>query len=258
MILPPDQPPPCSIQSLRKITLKPYPPTGGLPQSHPRSPVWLQKTTFHKEQTHCVVQRIHKALETKQYYSAAFLDISQAFDKVWHTGLLYKLQGPLLYLLYTADLPTSPGTLPATYADDTSLLTTDRDPVVATQLLQTYLLAIQTWLKTWRMKANETKSNHVIFTTRRATCPPVHINDVQLPQSGDVKYLGLHLDRRLTWHKHIFTKRKQLGLTLTKMHWLLGRQYHLSTSNKLLLYKTILKPIWTYGIQHWNPGTIPI
>jgi hypothetical protein len=66
------------------------------------------------------------------------------------------------------------------------------------------------------MKVNETKSTHVTFTTRRATCPPVPINDVQLSQSDDVKYLGLHLDRRLTWHKHIFTKRKQLCLTLTK------------------------------------------
>jgi hypothetical protein len=83
----------------------------------------------------------------------------------------------------------------------------------------------------------------------------VHINDVQLPQSDDVKYLGLHLDRRLTWHKHIFTKRKQLGVTLTKMYWLLGRQSHLSTSNKLLLYKTILKPIWTYGIQLWGTAS---
>jgi hypothetical protein len=116
--------------------------------------------------------------------------------------------------------------------------------------------AIEDWLKTWRMKANETKSAHVTFTMSRATCPPVHINDVQLPQSDDVKYLGLRLDRRLTWHKNIFTKRKQLGLTLTKMHWLLGRQSQLSTSNKLLLYKTILKPLWTYGIQLWGTASI--
>jgi hypothetical protein len=130
-----------------------------------------------------------------------------------------------------------------------SLLTTDSDPAVALQLLQTDLLAIQKWLKTWLMKANETKSTHVTFISRRATYPPVHINDVQLPKSDDVKYLELHLDRRLNWHKHIFTTRKQLGLTLTKMHWLLGRQSHFSISNKPHFYKAILKPIWTYGIH---------
>jgi hypothetical protein len=43
------------------------------------------------EQTHGIVQRINGALENKQYCSAAFLDISQAFDIVWHTGLMYKL-----------------------------------------------------------------------------------------------------------------------------------------------------------------------
>jgi hypothetical protein len=101
------------------------------------------------------------------------------------------------------------------------------------------------------MKVNESKSTHVIFTTQHATCPAVKINDVQLPQSDEVKYFGLQLDRRLTWHKHIFTKREQLVLTLTKLHWLLGRKSQLSTNNKLLLYKTILKPIWTYGIQLW-------
>jgi hypothetical protein len=29
----------------------------------------------------------------------------------------------------------------------------------------------------------------------------------------------------------------------------------LSLSNKLLLYKTILKPIWTYGIQLWDTAS---
>jgi hypothetical protein len=66
------------------------------------------------------------------------------------------------------------------------------------------------------MKFNKTKSTHVTFTTRRATSPPVKINDVQLPQSDEVKFFGLHLDRRLTWHKHIFTKRKELALPSQK------------------------------------------
>jgi hypothetical protein len=67
------------------------------------------------------------------------------------------------------------------------------------------------------------QSTQVTVTTLTATCPPVGINDVQLPDE-DVKYLGLHLNRKLTWHKHIVTKLEQLGITLTKMYWLLGHK----------------------------------
>jgi hypothetical protein len=42
------------------------------------------------------------------------------------------------------------------------------------------------------MKANESKSIPITITTRRETCPLVHINNVQLPQE-DVKYLGYTL-----------------------------------------------------------------
>jgi hypothetical protein len=82
----------------------------------------------------------------------------------------------------------------------------------------------------------------------------ININSLQLPRE-DVKYLGLHLDRRLLRHKHIFAKRKQLGNTLTNMHCLLRRKSKLSTNNKLLICKTILKPICTYGIQLWGTAS---
>jgi predicted metallopeptidase len=102
------------------------------------------------EQVHRITKISHRTLENNQYCMAAFLDISQAFDRVWHDGLLYKLktflpantytilqsylmnrhfrtkyreaysslwlvlagvpQGsvlrPLIYLIYTAELPT--------------------------------------------------------------------------------------------------------------------------------------------------------
>ena len=36
------------------------------------------------------------------------------------------------------------------------------------------------------------------------------------------------------------------------MYWLLGRKSELSSFNKILLYKQVLKPIWIYGIQLWG------
>jgi hypothetical protein len=74
------------------------------------------------------------------------------------------------------------------------------------------------------MNANGSKSTHITFTTRRGMCPTVHINNVQLPRTEEVKYLGLHLDRRPTWHKHIFIKGKQVGIALIKMFWILGHK----------------------------------
>jgi hypothetical protein len=39
------------------------------------------------------------------------------------------------------------------------------------------------------------------------------------------------------------------------MHWILGQKSKLSTSNKILIYKAIVKPIWTYGMQLWGAAS---
>lgn len=43
------------------------------------------------DQVHRVIATIEKALEEKKYCAIAYLDITQAFDKVWHKGLASKL-----------------------------------------------------------------------------------------------------------------------------------------------------------------------
>jgi hypothetical protein len=55
--------------------------------------------------------------------------------------------GSLLYLLYTADLQTSPESTTATFADDAAVVVTDSNPSIASNKLQTKLLALQSWFK---------------------------------------------------------------------------------------------------------------
>jgi len=78
------------------------------------------------------------------------------------------------------------------------------------------------------------------------------MNNVLISMQPEVKYRGLHLEHRLTWRTHIKTKRHHLNLKLRGMYWLLGRRSKLSLQNKLLLYKCVLKPVWTYCIQLWS------
>ena len=53
------------------------------------------------DQAHRLVYKINNDLESKRYCSAAFIDISQAFDKAWHRVLLYKLKRALPHPEYT-------------------------------------------------------------------------------------------------------------------------------------------------------------
>ncbi|CAG7725662.1 unnamed protein product, partial [Allacma fusca] len=47
------------------------------------------------EQVHRAVNTITQALEKKQFAPAVFLDVSCAFDRVWHEGLIIKLRAYL-------------------------------------------------------------------------------------------------------------------------------------------------------------------
>lgn len=251
------------------------------------------------EQCHRLVNEISGALEGKKYCSAVFLDIQQAFDRVWHCGLLYKIKrllpapyylilksflserhfyvkvnneistyckieagipqgsvlGPMLYTIYTSDMPCMDNVTVATYADDTAFLATSSTTIEASSLIQDQINTLQTWLNYWNIKVNEQKSTHVTFSLRRDDCPAIVMNGSQIPKSNHVKYLGMHLDSRLTWNTHIKSKRSYLDIKVKKMFWLLGSKSELSLENKLLLYKSILKPIWTYGVQLWGTAS---
>jgi hypothetical protein len=40
-----------------------------------------------------------------------------------------------------------------------------------------------------------------------------------------------------------------------QIYWLIGKYSPLSLENKFLIYKRVLKPVWTYGIELWGCAT---
>jgi len=217
-----------------------------------------------------------------------FLDVAQAFDKVWHEGLNHKVRtilpkqyaeilesylterffrikqgdaysklkeikagvpqgsvlGPVLYLLFTSDLSKLENNIVATFADDTAILAVGSSNEGSTGELQTAINKIQKWTKKWHIQLNESKLVHINFTNRCCEHIPVTINNQKVQYANTAKYLGMTLDIKLRI-AHVKKKQEELGLRYKKMYWLIGRNSSLSLHNKLLLYKQILKPVWT-------------
>ncbi len=161
--------------------------------------------------------------------------------------------GPILYLLYTRDIPPMEESTIATYADDTAILAVGNNVVEATNKLQTSINTVSNWMKKWRIKLKETKSVHVNFTNKtNFNRIPITINTKQVAYANTAKYLGMTLDAKLRWKEHVKKKKEELNMKYRKMYWLIGRHSELSIHNKLLLYRQILKPVWTYGVQLWG------
>jgi hypothetical protein len=60
--------------------------------------------------------------------------------------------------------PQSSNTLLATYADDTVILSSSPNPILASVELQDHANKIEKWVKKWKIKINTEKSVQVTFT----------------------------------------------------------------------------------------------
>jgi hypothetical protein len=95
---------------------------------------------------------------------------------------------------------------------------------------------------------NVSKTELILFTKRRPPSPqPLQFRNVTIPWSNTVKYLGLLLDSKLLFTKHLQTVLHKATGTFLKAFPLLARDSPLTISNKLLLCSmiTYAAPVWT-------------
>jgi hypothetical protein len=143
-------------------------------------------------------------------------------------------------------------TITTDYADDRAILSIHSDPVVASQNFQSHLDLMEKWYTDWRVKINQTKSVHVTFNHKLTPCPDVFIYNTPITSALNVKYLGLTLDKRLTWAHHIKSKKNNLNQRLRLLKNFINNNKYTHINTKLLIYKSLLKPAWTYGLQFWG------
>ena len=158
--------------------------------------------------------------------------------------------GPLLFLIFINDLPNATNLYIKLFADDTFLCAQDNDLSTLESNINAELDKVFVWLASNKLTLNIKKSKYMMITKKRSI-PSINImiNDSNLDQCDSYKYLGVYIDKNLSWRDHIdYTCTK-----VSKACGALAKIRHCVDFETLRnVYHALLYSYLRYGIIAWG------
>ncbi|KAJ8890560.1 hypothetical protein PR048_010069 [Dryococelus australis] len=191
------------------------------------------------------------------YWKIIYSFLQNRTFKVTIDGALSSKRGitevlsPVLYALYTRDIPTHIGTGFTLYADDTAIYAKDRKATFAKAILRIMYKKLEEYWRQWAIKVNPSKSALLICNYNKRDNKPIHLYDKLLQEVKHTRYSGIQVDNKLTWYQHFHnTVNAPLG-NFVKIYPLLKFKKR-PTKTKLMLYKMITRPAMLNGAEVWG------
>ena len=162
--------------------------------------------------------------------------------------------GPLLFLIFINDFPNCSQNFKFTlFADDSTLARTFHNYLSTNDIKQQLSLnleEIRQWLKANHIKINTDKSYYISFSYRRLIdIGPIPFGEDSIHQSHSTKFLGLTLEKQLSYRKHILNISTKISKSVGIIHKLKST---LPSYILLTLYNTLILPYLTYCIESWH------
>lgn len=173
----------------------------------------------------------------------------ESAEKNIHSGVPQgSVLGPHLFNYFMADMPDIAPCEYFQYADDTAIFSTSIGRKHAIKNLQKAVDIIMKWFDRWKLELNIDKCGAMFFSPTNVRIPcKIRLSGREIPWLVDYKYLGFTFDRFLTGKAHISKIRQRVKILTGALSSLLKRNSILSIDNKLLIYKSVILPIITYG-----------
>lgn len=164
---------------------------------------------------------------------------------------------PILFLFYINDIPENPKTKIKLFADDTAISAESMNQDKAVEYIQKHLNELSTYYKKWKIKINPEKSVAIAFNNRRKTPKSkLKYNDVTIPYDTTVKYLGILLDKRLNFNKHVSATQKKIRYVAYCIGPYIKHDTPIEEKLKYTLIKAYMRPISLYAIPVWSSTNI--
>ena len=110
--------------------------------------------------------------------------------------------GPILFLIYINDLSHCSNLNSTLYADDSVLMLSHKNVNILKSIMEMELSKLNIWLSSNQLSLNLSKTKFMLFTKSSQNIA-IQIDGCDLMHSHCVKYLGVYLDDKLNWYKHI-------------------------------------------------------
>ena len=162
---------------------------------------------------------------------------------------------PTLFLIYINDVmgDVRGDVHSSLYANDLALWTSDKLMDGATWAMQCGPRSLESWSNKWLLRINESKTTYTSFTlsaTRHVA--ELLLNGTALREDEHPTYLGITLDKRLTWTAHIDQVRARAKQRLAMMRKLAGTSWGADTKVLKRLYVGRVRPVLEYGASAWS------
>ena len=190
-----------------------------------------------------------------------FVDVNNhpSYQRTTNIGLPQgSVSSPWLFNLYINDMHRSSDKLKFIhFADDTTIYLSGRDLNVLCRDICTELTKVDDWLMANRLSLNIDKTKFMIFTHNDFDIDEctIKIRDSTLSYVKSIKFLGIHIDDRLSYNVHLASLVKQLS----RVRGVLYRISNFLPPNIVRkLYYCLFYSRMIYGCVVWGGGGVTL
>ena len=165
--------------------------------------------------------------------------------------------GPLLFLIYINDFRLCLNECTSGhFADDTFIMYNNKNLKTIETIINTELKQVSKWLKLNKLALNAGKTELIFFHSLRHALNydgiSINFNGVKLFPADNIKYLGMYIDKYLSWDFHI----QQLSKKLSRANGVLSKLRHNTPIETCIqVYYAIFYSHLIYGCSIWGLTT---
>ena len=163
--------------------------------------------------------------------------------------------GPLLFLLFINDIVNSSTSLHfVLYADDTNIFFSHNNLQCLISHVQTEMQNVTRWFQVNKLQINKSKTKYMIFNFKeRSRMIPLNLNlrieNEVVEQVEYTNFLGVVIDNRLSWDKHIASISNKISASIGVLRKL---KPVLPSKTLFTLYRSLIHPHLSYCNLVWG------